>query len=399
MQPIVRDEARAENGYPPGDTERRYRTLAESMPQMVWATDADGAHVYFNRRWYEYTGMSEAESLGFGFANALHPDDRARTLERWRQAWQDGAGYEIEYRFRRHDGAYRWFVGRANPVLDAEGRAVEWVGTCTDINAQRESAEAQHFIAKAKTNAGVRLRGSPEIVLCVPSGSTAVERRAIRDAATNAGARKVWLIDEPMAAAIGADLPVTRPIGSMVVDIGGGTTEVGVLSVGGLAVTLSLRVGGDQMDDAIAAHVRRTHNLVIGEATAERIKFEIGAATLTGEEPRQAKIRGRDVVRGVPTEKQIGEDEIVEALSETVGQIVESVRGALEITPPEIAADIIEGGIVMTGGGSLLTGLDTVLSEATGLAVVRADDPLNCVARGGGRALEDLEYRGVLHTV
>jgi PAS domain S-box-containing protein len=149
MQPIVRDEARAENGYPPGDTERRYRTLAESMPQMVWATDASGAHVYFNRRWYEYTGMSEAESLGFGFANALHPDDRARTLERWRQAWQDGAGYEIEYRFRRHDGAYRWFVGRANPVRDAEGRAVEWVGTCTDINAQRQSAEAQHFIAKA----------------------------------------------------------------------------------------------------------------------------------------------------------------------------------------------------------------------------------------------------------
>jgi rod shape-determining protein MreB len=185
----------------------------------------------------------------------------------------------------------------------------------------------------------------------------------------------------------------------MVVDIGGGSTEVGVLSVGGLAVTLSLRVGGDQMDDAIAAHVRRAHNLVIGEATAERIKFEIGAATLTGDEPRQARIRGRDVVRGVPSEKPIGEDEIVEALSETVGQIVESVRGALEITPPEIAADIIEGGIVMTGGGSLLAGLDTVLSEATGLAVVRADDPLNCVARGAGRALEDLEYRGVLHTV
>jgi rod shape-determining protein MreB len=270
-------------------------------------------------------------------------------------------------------------------------------GVIADLEIAEEMIK--HFIAKAKANAGVRLRGSPEIVLCVPSGSTVVERRAIRDAATNAGARKVWLIDEPMAAAIGADLPVTRPIGSMVVDIGGGSTEVGVLSVGGLAVTLSLRVGGDQMDDAIAAYVRRNHNLVIGEATAERIKFEIGAAVLSGNEPRVAKIRGRDVVRGVPTEKQIGEDEIVEAVSETVGQIVEAVRSALEMTAPEIAADIIEGGIVMTGGGSLLAGLDTVLSESTGLPVVRADDPLNCVARGAGRALEDLEYRGVLHTV
>jgi rod shape-determining protein MreB len=270
-------------------------------------------------------------------------------------------------------------------------------GVIADLEIAEEMIK--HFISKAKANAGVRLRGSPEIVLCVPSGSTVVERRAIRDAATNAGARKVWLIDEPMAAAIGADLPVTRPIGSMVVDIGGGSTEVGVLSVGGLAVTLSLRVGGDQMDEAIAAYVRRNHNLVIGEATAERIKFEIGAAVISGDEPRLAKIRGRDVVRGVPTEKQIGEDEIVDALSETVGQIVEAVRGALEMTAPEIAADIIEGGIVMTGGGSLLAGLDTVLSEATGLPVVRADDPLNCVARGAGRALEDLEYRGVLHTV
>jgi rod shape-determining protein MreB len=270
------------------------------------------------------------------------------------------------------------------------------------VIADLETAEEmiKHFMAKAKTNAGVRLRGNPEIVLCVPSGSTAVERRAIRDAASNAGARKVWLIDEAMAAAIGADLPVTRPVGSMVVDIGGGSTEVGVLSVGGLAVSLSLRVGGDQMDDAITAYVRRTHNLVVGEATAERIKFEIGAATLAaGEKPRVANIRGRDVARGVPTERQIDQEEIVEALIETVGQIVEAVRGALEITPPEIAADIIEGGIVMTGGGSLLEGLDTVLSEATGLPVVRADDPMFCVAQGAGRALEDLEYRAVLHAV
>jgi rod shape-determining protein MreB len=269
-------------------------------------------------------------------------------------------------------------------------------GVIADLEIAEEMIK--HFINKAKANAGVRLRGSPEIVLCVPSGATVVERRAIRDAASNAGARKVWLIDEPMAAAIGADLPVTRPVGSMVVDIGGGSTEVGVLSVGGLVVTLSLRVGGDQMDDAIAAHVRRSHNLVIGEATAERIKFEIGAATLSSE-PRTARVRGRDVIRGVPTERHIGEAEIVEALAETVGQIVEAVRRALEITAPEIAADIIEGGIVLTGGGALLAGLETVLSEATGLPVVTAEDPLNCVAKGAGRALEDLEYRGVLHTV
>ena len=202
-----------------------------------------------------------------------------------------------------------------------------------------------------------------------------------------------------MAAAIGAGLPVTEPFGSMVVDIGGGSTEVGVLSVGGLAVTLSTRVGGDQMDEAIAAYVRRNHNLIIGEATAERIKFEIGAATIAGDAARTAKIRGRDVVRGVPTEKQIDQEEIVEALSETVGQIVETVRAALEATAPEIAADIIEGGIVMTGGGSLLAGIDLVIAEATGLPVTIADDPLNCVALGAGRALEDVPYRGVLHAV
>jgi rod shape-determining protein MreB len=257
----------------------------------------------------------------------------------------------------------------------------------------------KHFIGKARHRAGVSMRGSPEVVLCVPSGSTSVERRAIRDAASNAGARQVSLIDEPMAAAIGADLPVTRPIGSMVVDIGGGSTEVGVLSVGGLAVSLSVRTGGDRMDEAIAAYVRRNHNLIIGEATAERVKLEIGAAIVQGDRRIEARVRGRDVVRGVPTEKTIGQDEIVEALGETVSQIVHAVRRALEITAPEIAADIIEGGIVMTGGGSLLPGMETVLMHETGLPVTRADDPLNCVALGAGRALEDLEYRGVLYAV
>ncbi|WP_305097840.1 rod shape-determining protein [Croceibacterium aestuarii] len=267
-------------------------------------------------------------------------------------------------------------------------------GVIADLEVAEEMI--RHFIAKAKQNAGVRLRGSPEIVLCVPANSTTVERRAIRDAASNAGARQVSLIDEAMAAAIGAGLPVTEPFGSMVVDIGGGSTEVGVLSVGGLAVTLSTRIGGDQMDEAISGWVRRNHNLIIGEATAERIKLEIGAATIRGEAKKLA-IRGRDVVRGVPTETQIDQEEIVEALRETVGQIVETVRQALEATAPEIAADIIEGGIVMTGGGALLEGIDTVISEATGLPVTIADDPLMCVARGAGRALEEMPYRGVLH--
>lgn len=271
-------------------------------------------------------------------------------------------------------------------------------GVIADLDTAEEMIK--HFMAKAKANAGVQSRGSPEVVLCVPSGSTVVERRAIRDAASNAGARKIWLVDEPMAAAIGADLPVTHPVGSMVVDIGGGSTEVGVLSVGGLSVTLSLRVGGDQMDDAITSYVRRAHNLVIGEATAERIKFEIGAATLPeGAQAATAKIRGRDVARGVPSEKPIDQEEIVEALRETVGQIVGAVRNALEMTPPEIAADIIESGIVMTGGGSLLEGIDIVLSEATGLPVTIAEDPLFCVARGAGRTLEELEYRAVLHAI
>ena len=271
-------------------------------------------------------------------------------------------------------------------------------GVIADLEVAEEMLK--HFIAKAKAEAGVRGRGSPEVVLCVPSGSTSVERRAIRDAASNAGARKVYLIDEPMAAAIGADLPVTQPTGSMVVDIGGGSTEVGVLSVGGLAVTLSARIGGDRMDEAISAHVRRCHNLVIGEMTAERVKMEIGAAACPAEGGTIAmKVRGRDVVRGVPTETTIEQPEIVDALAEPVGQIVHTVRQALEMTAPEIAADIIEGGIVMTGGSSLLSGLDTVLSEATGLPVVIAEDPLNCVARGAGRALEDAEYRGVLFAV
>lgn len=270
-------------------------------------------------------------------------------------------------------------------------------GVISDLDVAEQMIK--HFIRKAQGQRA-RIRGNTEIVVCVPSGSTGVERRAIRDAASNAGARKVWLIDEPMAAAIGADLPVTHPVGSMVVDIGGGTTEVGVIATGGLCMSMSVRVGGDRIDDAIASYVRRHHNLLIGEATAERVKLQLGAARLYGDTPMEAAvIKGRDLTKGVPRDMTISQAEIVEAVAEPVGQIVEAVRAALENTPPEIAADIIDGGIIMTGGGSLLQNLDRLLAHETGLPVTVADNPLNCVALGAGRVLEDPRYRGVLHTV
>ncbi|HEU4969002.1 rod shape-determining protein [Sphingomonas sp.] len=253
----------------------------------------------------------------------------------------------------------------------------------------------KHFIEKAQGGRSALPR-RPEIAISVPSGSTNVERRAIRDAATNAGAGKVWLIEEPMSAAIGADLPVTEPVGAMVVDIGGGTTEVAVLSLRGLAYSGSVRVGGDKLDDAIAASIRRRHNLVVGEATSERIKHQIGtAAADEGTEPHM-KVKGRDLVAGKPREIEIGQQEIADAILEPVGHIVHAVRAALEQTPPELAADIVDRGIVMTGGGSLLHGLDRRISRATGLPVAVANDALVCVARGAGRALEDPNYRGVL---
>jgi rod shape-determining protein MreB len=209
----------------------------------------------------------------------------------------------------------------------------------------------------------------------------------------------VWLIEEPMAAAIGAGLPVTEPIGSMVVDIGGGTTEVAVLSLRGLAYTTSVRVGGDKMDEAIGSYVRRNHNLLIGEATAERIKQEVGIAKMPADgKGKTILIKGRDLVNGVPKEISISQAQIAEALTEPVSAIVEGVRIALENTQPELAADIVDQGIVLTGGGALLQGMDEVLREATGLPVVVADDPLTCVALGTGRALEDPIFRGVLQT-
>jgi len=270
-------------------------------------------------------------------------------------------------------------------------------GVIADLQVAEEMIK--HFVQKA-LGARSRFARRPGIVICVPSGSTSVERRAIRDAVTNAGAGRVSLIDEPMAAAIGAGLPVTEPIGSMVVDIGGGTTEVGVISLRGLAYSQSARVGGDRMDEAISSYVRRNYNLLIGEATAERVKKEIGTAKapITGN-GLVAYVRGRDTAKGVPSEITLNQSEIAEALSEPVARIVHVVREALEHTQPEIAADVIDEGITMTGGGSLLREIATVLADETGLLVRVAEDPLNCVALGAGRTIEDPDYQGALSPV
>ncbi len=247
----------------------------------------------------------------------------------------------------------------------------------------------KHFIRKVHNR---RSFASPQMVICVPSGSTAVERRAIQESAESAGARKVALIEEPMAAAIGAGLPVTEATGSMIVDIGGGTTEVAVLSLGGIVYARSVRVGGDKMDEAIISYIRRTHNLLIGESTAEKIKKEIGSACPPEEgEGRTMEIKGRDLMHGVPKELVISERQVAEALAEPVGAIIEAVKGALEHTAPELAADIVDRGIVMSGGGSMLSNLDHVLRYATGLAVTVSDDALSCVAKGSGAALENMK--------
>ena len=233
---------------------------------------------------------------------------------------------------------------------------------------------------------------SPMVIVCVPSGSTAVERRAIQESAESAGARRVFLIEEPMAAAIGAGLPVTEPTGSMVVDIGGGTTEVAVLSLGGIVYAKSIRVGGDKMDEAIIAYIRRNHNLLIGEGSAERLKEQIGSACPPEDgEGRTMEIKGRDLMNGVPKELVISERQISESLAEPVGAIIDAVKVALEHTAPELAADIVDKGIVLTGGGALLSNIDYVLRHATGLAVSTADDPLTCVALGTGHALEEMK--------
>ena len=235
----------------------------------------------------------------------------------------------------------------------------------------------------------------PRMVICVPSGITQVERRAVRDSAENAGAREVYLIEEPMAAAIGVGLPVEEPGGSMVVDIGGGTTEVAVISLAGIVYAQSVRVGGDEMDEAIIGYIKRNYNLLIGERTAEEIKIQVGSAYEVGER-KTLEIKGRDLIAAVPKTVVITDEEVRESLSEPVGAIVETVRGALERTPPELAADIVDRGIVLAGGGGLLRGIDVLLKEETGLPVTVAEDPLSAVVIGTGKVLDELDLLGKL---
>jgi rod shape-determining protein MreB and related proteins len=252
----------------------------------------------------------------------------------------------------------------------------------------------RYFIQKAHSGKTL-VRPRPRVVIGVPFGITAVEKRAVRESAESAGAREVYLIEEPMAAAIGAGLPITEPSGNMIVDIGGGTTEVAVISLGSIVFPRSVRVAGDKMDEAIIQHIKRKYNLLIGERTAELIKITIGSA-YPGNEIQTMEIRGRDLVAGVPKEIEITDEEIREALQEPVRQIIESVRIALERTPPELASDIMDKGIMLAGGGALLRNLDVLLREDVGLPVTLAEDPLTAVVMGAGKALDELSLlRGV----
>ena len=271
-------------------------------------------------------------------------------------------------------------------------------GNITAIRPMKDGVIADYTVTEQmlkqfirKVNPPRLFSANPRIVISVPCGSTQVERRAIREAAIGAGARKVELIEEPMAAAIGAELPVETPTGSMVVDIGGGTTEVAVISLGGVVYSNSVRVGGDKFDEAIINYIRRNYGMMIGEATAELIKTQIGSA-YPGSEVRDIEVKGRNLAEGIPRSFTISSNEIMEALTEPLNNIVSAVKTALEHTPPELGADIVEMGMVMTGGGALLRDIDRLLMEETGLSVVIADDPLTCVVRGAGIALENIDH-------
>ena len=250
----------------------------------------------------------------------------------------------------------------------------------------------QHFIHKVHERRYF-LRPSPRVLVGVPSGSTQVEKRAIKESALGAGARDVYLIEEPMAAAIGAGLPIDKANGCMVVDIGGGTTEVAIISLSGIVCSQSVRIGGDRFDESIISYIRRNYGILVGESTAEKIKHEIGSA-YPGNVVREIEIRGRNIAEGIPRSFTLNSNEILEALQDPLSGVVDSVRAVLEQAPPELASDIAERGIVLTGGGALLTDIDRLLMEETGLPVIIADDPLTCVARGGGKALEMLDARG-----
>ncbi|MDQ0061282.1 rod shape-determining protein [Paenibacillus harenae] len=246
----------------------------------------------------------------------------------------------------------------------------------------------KYFIRQAQKQRSLFPR-HPNVMVCVPSGITAVEKRAVEDAAKQAGAREAYTIEEPFAAAIGADLPVWEPTGSMVVDIGGGTTEVAVISLGGIVTSRSIRVAGDEMDEAIIQYIKRAYNLMIGERTSEQLKMELGSA-LPLDMPEKIEIRGRDLVSGLPKTLAITSDEVTEALTDTINSIVDAVKITLEKCPPELSADIMDRGIVLTGGGALLRNLDKLLQRETGMPVIVADNPLDCVAIGTGRSLDNI---------
>lgn len=254
-------------------------------------------------------------------------------------------------------------------------------------NFEITEAMIKHFIRRVH-NRKTLVR--PRVVIAVPSGITQVEKRAVRDSAISAGAREVYLMEEPMAAAIGVGLPISNPIGNMIVDVGGGTTEVAVISLSGIVYSKSVRVAGDEMDEAIINYIKRKYNLLIGERTAEEIKIKIGSAYPLNEK-QEMEIKGRDLVAGIPKTLLVNDEEIREALAEPIGTIVETVKVALERTPPELAADIVDRGIVMAGGGSMIRGLDLLLREETGLPIILAEDPLSAVALGTGKALDELE--------
>ena len=285
-------------------------------------------------------------------------------------------------------------------ILAVGREAFEMVGRAPDaiqvVRPMREGVIADfvvtegmlhHFIGKVQ---GRQRIFKPEIMICVPSGVTSVERRAVTEAAISAGARQAWLIDEPLAAAIGAGLPIAEPRGNAICDIGGGTTEIAVISLSGMVVAHSIRVGGNRIDDAITAYIKRKHNLLIGERTAEEVKIAVGSAVLM-KEPLLTEVRGRDLVSGLPRNLEISSNEVTEAIQEPLRLIVGAVRGVLEETPPELAADIFDRGIVLSGGGAQLRGLDRYLAMHTGIPAVVADDPQTSVVRGTGLALEQFE--------